>query len=172
MKKNNTSVFVIIVLLFIFGLICASCKNFTTDNDKTTDNSEVSNDTITGNNGDEGVIDDNLMLSLKGTIWYADKGSLFIEFPNNLLILFRNYQNFGSIGGNLNGNVTLGNFRLSSYDGETMKLLDYDNSEVAFSVIVSKNKMTIDGLNAIKWTEPPYQRRDYRSYNRTYTKGE
>jgi hypothetical protein len=172
MKKNNTSIFVIFVLLFIFGLICAGCENLTTDNDKTTDDSEVSIDTITENNGEEDVFDDNPMLSLKGTIWYADEGSLFIEFPNNHLILFRNYQNFGSIGGNLNGNVTLGNFRLSSYDGETMKLLDYDNLEVAFSVIVSENKMAIDGLNAIKWTAPPYQRRDYRSYNRTYTKGE
>jgi hypothetical protein len=53
-----------------------------------------------------------------------------------------------------------------------MKLLDYDNLEVAFSVIVSENKMTVDGLNAIKWTAPPYERRDFRSYNRTYTKGE
>jgi hypothetical protein len=134
------------------------------------------NDTTneTPNNEDGNNFVNDQMHLLKGTIWYADSGSLFIEFPDNHLnlILFRNNQNFGSIGGNLNGIVTLGNFRLSSYDGETMKLLDYDNLEVAFAVVISENKLTVSGLDAIKWTAPPYERRDFRSFNRTYTKDE
>ena len=141
-------------------------------NDTTNETPNNGNENSNNGNGDN-VVNDKIHL-LKGTIWYADSGSLFIEFPDNHLnlILFRNYQNFGSIGGNLNGNVTLGNFRISSYDGETMKLLDYDNLEVPFTAIISENKMTVDRLNAIKWTAPPLQARDFRSYNRTYTKGE
>jgi hypothetical protein len=124
-------------------------------------------------NNENDVVNDQMHL-LKGTIWYADSGSFFIEFPDNHLnqILFRRYQNFGNFNEKLNGNVTDGTFRLSSYDGETMKLLDYDKSEVSFTVIISENKMTVDRLNAIKWTAPPLRERDFRSYNRTYTKGE
>jgi hypothetical protein len=153
-------------ILFVIGLLVLGCDNNLSNN---------GNEGNTNNeNESEGNIVNNHFHLLKGTIWYADNGSLFIEFPDNHLnlILFRNYQYFGNIGGNLNGNVTLGNFRLSSYDGETMKLLDYDNLEVVFTVIISENKMTVNGLNAIKWTAPPFQRRDFRSYNQTYTKGE
>ncbi|GHT80861.1 hypothetical protein FACS1894130_12490 [Spirochaetia bacterium] len=160
-------------IMFIFGLLLIGCDNDVPNIGNNNINNQDVNTDDNGNTGDE-IIENDKINSLKGTIWYADGGSLFIEFPDNHLnlILFRNYQNYGSIGGNLNGNVTLGNFRLSSYDGETMKLLDYDNLEVAFSVIISENKMTVDGLNAIKWTAPPFERRDFRNYNQTYTKGE
>jgi hypothetical protein len=158
--------------VFVVGLLVLGCDNDLSNNghEGNTNNENKSNI----NNGNEDNVVNNYFHFLKGTVWYADGGSLFIEFPDNHSnrILFRNYQHFGNIGGNLNGNVTLGNFRLSSYDGETMKLLDYDNLDVAFTVIISENKMTVDGLDAIKWTAPPFQKRDYRSYNRTYTKSE
>jgi hypothetical protein len=161
----------------IFYLFIIGCDNGTQNiennniNNENSDETKITNDNQ--NNGNDIIIDNKINL-LKGTIWYADSGNLFIEFPDNHLnlILFKNYQYFGNTGGNLNGNITLGNFCLSSYDGEIMKLLDYDDLEVTFSVIVFENKMTVDGLNAIKWTVPPFQRRDFRSYNQTYTKKE
>ena len=170
---NRNYLFKLFFIMFVFSF-------FACDNDVINNKNGIiinnGNDTTneTPNNGDGNNLVNDQMHLLKGTIWYADSGSLFIEFPDNHLnlILFRNNQNFGSIGGNLNGIVTLGNFRLSSYDGETMKLLDYDNLEVAFAVVISENKLTVSGLDAIKWTAPPFERRDFRSFNRTYTKGE
>jgi len=88
------------------------------------------------------------------------------------LILFRYNQYFGPNAGNLNGIVTYGNFRISSYDGETLKLLDATNNEVAFKVRISENEMVIEELNAIKWVvvnwHPDYPPRDYRPWNGTY----
>jgi hypothetical protein len=162
-------------IFFIMLILCflvIGCNNDLLDDDNKNITNDETSDNETLDNGSEDIVDDDPLNLLKGTIWYADRGSLFIEFPNNHLILFRNHQNYGNIGGNLNGDVTLGNFRLSSYDGETMRLLNYDNLEVAFSVIVSENKMVIHGLGAIKCNPPPFQPRDFRSYNQTFTKGE
>ena len=131
---------------------------------------ETANEIPNNNENENNIVNDQLHL-LKGTIWYKDNSSVFIEFSNNS-VLFRNYQYYGSMGGNLNGNVTHGNFRISSYDGETLKLLDYDNKEVAFTIIISENKMLVDKLNAIKWTAPPIEPRFFGQWNGTYTKGE
>jgi len=162
MKKSFSLKFFIILLIFCLALI--NCGNGLINNDN-----NIKNDYENENNN---LI--NQIQFLKGTIWYADKGSLFIEFPDNHLnlILFKNNQYFGSNGGNLNGIVTLGNFRLSSFEDGVMKLLDYDNKEVPFLVIISDNKMTVDGLNAIKVRPLPFERKDFRSFNQTYTKGE
>lgn len=150
-RYNLSKTFFIISILCLFSIGC----------DNGTQNTE------------DGILTGDQINLLKGTTWLADSGSLFIEFPNGYSkILFKNNQNYGMAGGNLNGNVTLGNFRLSSYDGETMKLLDYDNSEVAFSVIISESKMTVDGLSAIQRFQAPYERKDFQDYNRTYTKKE
>ena len=165
-------------IAFIFCLLALSCENnLSNTQDKNTENDNNGQNNDSGNENNDNILNNQLHL-VKGNIWYADSGSLFIEFPDNHLnlILFKNYQNFGNIGGNLNGNVTLGNFRISSYDGETMKLFDADNKEVAFSLIISENKLTVNGLNAIRVfnssSYPYLSPRDFRSYNRTYTKGE
>ena len=176
---------IVVIILLVFCTLLIGCNKDILDNeniniitngneDSNNNGNKTTNETPNNVNGNNDIVVNNSINLIKGTIWYADKGNLFIEFPNNHLnqILFKNYQYFGSMGGNLNGNVTLGNFRLSSYDGETMKLLDYNNSEIAFTVIVSENKMTVDKLNAIKLFPDPYQKRDFRSYNQTYTKSE
>jgi len=159
MKTRKLYIFISILVICVFGLLFIGC------------NKDVINNENSNNNGNENnSVNDQIRL-LKGTIWYKDRSSIFIEFPGNYILL-RNHQNYGSIGGNLNGDVTHGSFSISSYDGETIKILDYDNKEVAFTVIISENKMTVDNLNAIKWTAPPYHPRDFRQWNGTYTKGE
>jgi len=169
---------IIITIFMVFCILMNGCDNDILNNENgDIINNGSENDDNNGNENDNGnennVVNDQINI-LKGTIWYADRGNLFIEFPDNHLnlILFKNYQYYGSIGGNLNGNVTLGNFQMTSYDGKTIKLLDYDKKEVSFTAIISENKMTVSGLNTIKLFPYPYQRRDFRSYNQVYTKGE
>jgi len=185
--KSNFLPKIFVILIIVSYFIIVSCDNNTTggaeivgatneDNNSQGNNDPNNGNTPTNDNSETGTGTgtNNQLNLLKGTIWYADSGSLFIEFPNDHLnrILFRNYQYFGSMGGNLNGNVTLGNFRMTMYNGETIKLLDYNENEVAFTAIIIDNKLTVSELNAIRWTAPPFERRDYSSYNRTYTKGE
>ena len=178
---NRNYLIKLFFIMFVFSFIGCDKDVINNENgdiinseNETSNNNGNDTTNKTPNNGNENNVVNEQIHLLEGTIWYADRGNLFIEFPGNHLsqILFRSNQNFGSIGGNLNGVVNLGVFQLSSYDGETMKLLDYDNLEVAFTVIVSENKMIVDRLNAIRWTAPPFQRRDFSSYNQTYTKGE
>jgi hypothetical protein len=64
--------------------------------------------------------------------------------------------------------VTNGNFRLESYDGTNINILDYDDEIVTFTGTVVDDKLSVSGLNAIKWTAPPFDRRDYRAWNSTY----
>ena len=157
-------------VLFAFCFFVIGCDNDLSN----VGNSNTGNENqITGenpNDGNENTVVNYLHL-LRGTIWNADRGSHFIEFSGNQ-ILFRNRQNFGSIGGNLNTTVTHGNFRLSSFDGETMKLLDFDNNVVEFTVIIDEDRMTVTRLNAIRWTAPPFQPRFFGQWNGTYTRAE
>jgi len=123
------------------------------------------------NNDIEDVVVDYLNL-LRGTVWHPSRGTHFIEFPNNHLnqILFRNNQNFGSAGGNLNTIVTHGNFRISAYDGRTMKIIAYNGTVVSFSAIISENTLTISGLGLIRWTSPPLEPRNFSSWNGTFVR--
>jgi hypothetical protein len=177
---NRNYLLKIFFIIFVFSFLFIGCDNdiLNKENTDTTNNgnessnnngNETTNETPNNGNGNNSVNDK--MHLIKGTIWYKDNSSLFIEFSNNN-VLFRNYQNYGSMGGNLNGNVTHGNFRISSYDGETLKLLDYDNKEIAITIIIFENKMTVDKLNAIKWTAPPFEPRFFGQWNGTYSKEE
>lgn len=151
---------IITMILILFLTMVIGCSD------------DITNDALRINNNNQGndeIIDNNPVNLPKGTIWYA--GSYFVEFSGNNWILLRISQNYGSIGGSLNGDVTYGSFLISSYDGETLKILDYDKKEVSFTVIIDNNIMTISGLNAIKWTAPPYEPRFFGSWNKTYTKG-
>ena len=171
MYKNYT--IKIFVTIITFCLLLIGCDD---DSNNISLSSQDNNSQGNGNNGNEqnpNNGNNNGINLLKGTIWYANTGSLIIEIPNNPnIILFKNNQNYGSIGGNLNGIVTHGNFIISSYNGEIFKLLDYDGKEVLFTLIITDNKMTVSGLNAIKWTAPPYDPRNFNQWNGTYTKGE
>jgi len=149
----------------VFGLVFIGCGDKDTIHNENEDKTKNGNSTLNEIN-----VENEQMLLLNGTWWKDNSSSIFIEFSGNY-ILFRNRQNYGSIGGNLNGDVTHGGFQISSYDGNTMKILDYDNKEVAFTLIISENKMTVDRLNAIKWTAPPYEPRYFASWNGTYAKG-
>jgi len=158
--------------LFLFCVVAISCDNNLVNygnNEKKNAGTTVPDDN-TGDSGTGIPITDHLR-SLRGTRWNANTGSLIIEFTSTQ-ILFRNRQNFGSIGGNLNTTVTHGNFRISSYDGTTMRILDYDNMEVTFTVIISENQMVLNGLNAIRWTAPPFERRNFSQWNSAYTRVE
>jgi len=184
MKTKKLFLFVSILAICVFGLLFIGCGKdiIINENENKTNNSNETTNGIQNNNENEtedetpfienenNPVKDQGQL-LKGTIWYKNNSNIFIEFLDNYILL-RNRQNFGNIGGNLNGVVTHGSFPISSYDGETIKILDYDRKEVAFTIIISENKMTVEKLNAIKWTAPPYEPRSFRQWNGKYTKGE
>jgi len=175
----------VVIFLLLFCILIFSCDNENSNISQNAgannqDNNNQGNDNQNGGNkgneipengNNEEIVLKNPMDLIKGTIWYADRGSIFIQFSNTN-ISFRNNQNYGNMGGNLNGIVTHGSFRISSYDGETMIVLDYDNKEVSFSVVITDNKMVVERLGSIRWTAPPYQPRFFGQWNGTYTKGE
>jgi hypothetical protein len=76
MSKYNFSIILFIVFIFCFPFI--GCDNGTQN---IGDNNINNDNTITDDNQNTGNDKINL---LKGTIWYADSGSLFIEFPDHL----------------------------------------------------------------------------------------
>jgi len=121
------------------------------------------------NNENKDVVENDKMYLLNGTIW--NKGSLIIQFGWNSILL-KNYQYFGPSFPNLNGIVTHGNFRIFSYDGEIMKILDFDNNEVTFTVIIDENELIVDRLNSIRWTAPPFEPRFFGQWNGTYIRSE
>jgi len=180
---------IILILLVVLCVLIIGCDNDISKvslSSQNENNQGNDNDQGKGNNGNKGnegnkangpyIINDNPTVEtdkinlLKGTIWYANNSSLIIEISSNY-ISFKNNQNYGNMGGNLNGIVTHGSFRISSYNGEIFKLLDYDEKEISFTLIITDNKINVNGLNAIKWTAPPYQPRSFNQWNGNYTKG-
>ena len=158
MKKK----FLVFTLIGLLGtiLILTGCDN---------NNGDIELGLTECSNEDDGNNVNCQLHLLRRTVWLPDGGVMFIEFSNSIAnrIVFK-YRGIGGV----NGIIAYGNFRLLSYDGVTMKLLDYDNLEVAFTVIISENKMTVNGLGSIKWAAFPADRRNFSSWNQTYTKDE
>lgn len=68
--------------------------------------------------------------------------------------------------------VTYGSFSLASYDGLNIEILDHDDEIVTFTGAIVNEKLTLSGIDRIKWTNPPFEPRDFRAWNSTYVKTE
>jgi hypothetical protein len=111
---------------------------------------------------------------IKGTFWQA--GDYIIKFPNNLII-FQYDQFISSSTPNLNGIVTHGNFRLSSYNESIVSFLTYHDvpRTISFSAILDDDKLIVSGLGSFHYTSPtptfPAERIvNLTSWNRIYTR--
>lgn len=145
--KNYKHFQFLIALLFVIILIGCQISS---------DNSKNDGD----NNGD--VNTENYLSKIEGT-WQDTESSRSFTI-NNLHVLFQ-YPNPVPPG----NTVTNGNFQFVSYDGTTVCIYDYDDDVVSFTATI-ENILTVSGLNTIKIFDDPFDPRDYRSWNTTYTK--
>ena len=173
----------LVAVVVVFSVAITSCDNHvsyaninTNNNNQGSDNEQFN----TNENTDNEIIVNNHLDLLRGTTWNASRGSHIIEFSSthSNQVLFRNHQNFGNGGGNLNTIVTHGAFRLHSYDGEILKLINGGGSEgqvVSISVILYNNTLTVNGLGHLSFRppNPPFSSlRNFSHWNGVYTRAE
>ncbi|MBI9103772.1 MAG: hypothetical protein JEY99_15255 [Spirochaetales bacterium] len=151
-----------ISLLLIFILIGCPIPNNPAESDEDVNTGEVVN-TEEELDTEEDVDIENHLLNIEGT-WQDTESSRSFTI-NSLHVLFQ-YPNPVPPG----DIVAYGNFRYVSYDGTTVSINDYDDEVVSFTATIENNILTVSGLNAIKIFDDPFDRRDYRSWNTTYTK--
>jgi len=113
------------------------------------------------NDSDDGT--QNCLSSIEGT--WKDNNSTNSFTINSIHVLFQ-YPN-PVPPGNM---VTYGNFQYVSYDGSTVSIYDFDDQIVTFTAVLENDILTVSGLNTIKIFDEPFDARDYRPWNTTYTK--
>lgn len=113
--------------------------------------------------GDEDGDSEDYLSNIEGT-WQDTESSRSFTI-NSLHVLFQ-YPNPIPPG----TTVTYGNFHYVSYDGTTVYIYDYDDEVVSFIATIENDILTVSGLNTIKIFDDPFDPRDYRPWNTTYTK--
>ena len=142
-------------LLFslLFAIILFGCENVLPDYNPVGDS--------------DPVVDTDEPLSIIIGTWVEEDSNrvqLTIKITSAIVLFQQPYFADDSI------TVTYGNFRLESYVGTNINILDYDNEIVTFSGTIVNDRLIISGLDRIKWTALPYEPRDFRFWNGTYIK--
>lgn len=137
-------------MLFIINFI--ACQNFNESGNKNEYNRQNGENTS-----------DNYLQTISGTWKGTDSSYSFIITNTNVLFQYPNPVPPGAT-------VTYGNFQCFFYDGTTVRIHDYDNNVISFNAIIVDDTLTISGLNTIKVFNEPFESRDYRPWNTTYTK--
>lgn len=149
LKMIRGSIFHNFLFALIFMLLLIGCQYSTTP------------DGNVGEDGNDGI--ENHLSKIEGT-WQDTESSRSFTI-NNIHVLFQNPNSVPP-----GETVTYGNFQYAYYDGTTVSIYDYDDEIVSFTATIENDILTISGLNTIKIFDDPYDPRDYRPWNTTYTK--